>query len=181
MRAFTARGGRIFATHYQSAWVRNSPEQDFKSVATWREGSASSAYGTNVPIKVDTSFPKGAALASWLAAVGGTDPASGALLADNVAAGIEAVAPSVATRWLYREDTRPGVTFMSFNTPVGAPAAEQCGRAVISDLHFGEELSTVKPPQCGGAITPAGLALEFLLFDLSACVQPDGQAPAAPK
>ena len=132
-------------------------------------------------IKIDTSFPKGAALSSWLETVAGpTDAGAGAILADNVASSIDSVSPN-ATRWLYREDNRPGVTFMSFNTPVGAPAEEQCGRAVISDLHYGQELSTAKVPQCAGLITPAGLALEFLLFDLSACVQPDTETPSAPK
>ena len=180
MREFTARGGRIFATHYQSAWIRNNPEDDFRGVATWRDGSSTAAYGTNIPIKIDTSFPKGAALASWLETVTDPSDAGGAtIFADNVAATIEAVSPD-ATRWLYRDDDRPGVTFMSFNTPVGAPAEQQCGRAVISDLHYGEELSTTKPPKCTGPITPAGLALEFLLFDLSACVQPDSQTPRAP-
>lgn len=181
MREFTARGGRIFATHYQSAWVRNNPEDDFKGVATWRGGSSTAAYGTNLAIKIDTSFPKGEALATWLDGVAGpSDAGAGAILADNVASSIEAVSPD-ATRWLYRDDDRPGVTFMSFNTPVGATADKQCGRAVISDLHYGQELTTAKPPQCAGLITPAGLALEFLLFDLSACVQPDSETPRAPK
>jgi len=187
MREFAARGGRIFATHYQSAWVRKSPEADFKGVATWRDGSgAMSAYGSNIPLKIDSSFPKGQAFASWMNEVNTsaatTDGgAPGTILANNVGAGIESVAPQVATRWLYREDNRPGVTFMSFNAPVGAPADKQCGRAVVSDLHFGDELSSAKPPQCGGAITSAGLALEFLLFDLSSCIQPDNEAPKAPK
>ena len=182
MREFTERGGRIFATHYQSAWVRNNPVDDFKGVASWRGGAgAAAAYGKNLSIKIDTSFPKGAALSDWLEATAGTgDAGAGAILADNVASSIEAVSPN-ATRWLYRDDDRPGVTFMSFNTPVGAPADQQCGRAVISDLHYGEELTTAKPPQCAGLITPAGLALEFLLFDLSACVQPDTETPRAPK
>lgn len=182
MREFTGRGGRIFATHYQSAWVRNNPEDDFKGVASWRGGAgAAAAYGTNLSIAIDTSFPKGAALSTWLEATAGTsDAGAGAILADNVASSIESVSPD-ATRWLYREDDRPGVTFMSFNTPVGAPADQQCGRAVISDLHYGRELTTAKPPQCAGLITPAGLALEFLLFDLSACVQPDTETPSAPK
>lgn len=179
MRAFTAKGGRIFATHYQSTWVKDSPEEDFKTVATWRDGSSNGAYGTNVPIKVDTSFPKGVAFDKWLTNVGVKK--DGVLHADNVAAGIASTTPNVATRWLYREDDRPGVTFMSFNTPVNAEPAKQCGRAVISDLHFGQELSSAKPPQCGGLITDAGLALEFLLFDLSACVQPDSDTPRAPK
>jgi hypothetical protein len=183
MRQFAERGGRIFATHYQSAWFRNNPEADFKGVATWRGGnSAMSAYGSNIPLKIDSTFPKGQAFASWMKEVNATDAgAAGNVLANNVGAGIEAVNPAMATRWLYREDSRPGVTFMSFNAPVGAATEKQCGRAVISDLHFGDELSTAKPPQCGGAITPAGLALEFLLFDLSSCIQPDTEIPKAPK
>ncbi|MEA2746172.1 MAG: hypothetical protein QOI41_315, partial [Myxococcales bacterium] len=37
------------------------------------------------------------------------------------------------------------------------------------------------PGNCGAAkLTPQELALEFLLFDLAACVQPDSQVPAAP-
>lgn len=182
MRAFSARGGRIFATHQQSVWFRNNPEADFQGVASWRkDNGAMSAYGTDIPLKVDTSFPKGLALSSWLDAVSGSDAGPSVLLAENVGAGIASVSPEVSKRWLYREDDRPAVTYLSFNTPIGVPAEQQCGRAVISDLHFGRELSTNKPPQCDGLITPAGLALEFLLFDLSACIQPDSQVPSAPK
>jgi hypothetical protein len=183
MREFTARGGRVFASHYQSAWFRKNASEDLRSVAKFRSDNGSmAAYGKGIPLSVDDTFPKGAALAEWLETVGGSTGAGPhALLADNVSAGIEAVTPNVATRWLYRADDRPAVTYLSFNTPVGASPEAQCGRVVISDLHFGDELSTAKPPQCGGPITPAGLALEFLLFDLSACVMPDDETPRAPK
>ena len=86
---------------------------------------------------------------------------------------------AVAQRWLYGNK---GVSFMSFNTPVGAPPEQQCGRAVISDVHVsGEDGTKPVPGECDAAeLTPQELALEFLLFDLVACVQPDAVAPKAP-
>jgi len=166
----------VFATHYHYTWFEQSPEQDFRSVATWNPSS--SAYGEE-DLSIDTSFPKGAALSEWLVNAGATKE-PGKLDVVNVAANVASVNASVAQRWIYGSK---GVSYMSFNTPVGAPADQQCGRAVLSDIHVsGEEGSKAVPGACDtGELTPQELALEFLLFDLVACVQPDSSIPRAPE
>jgi hypothetical protein len=177
MHDYAASGGRIFATHYHYTWFKQSPDADFRDVATWNEPS--SAYGHKT-LKVDTSFPKGKAFADWLVQAGAS-ATPGTVDVDNPGSNVASVNPATAQRWLYTEDP-PNVAYMSVNVPVGAPPADQCGRAVFSDVHVsGEQGGRKIPGNCGAAkLTPQELALEFLLFDLAACVQPDGQTPTAP-
>ena len=54
--------------------------------------------------------------------------------------------------------------------------------AVLSDIHVSGELGgNPLPGSCGSAkLTPQELALEFFLFDLAACVQPDKDKSSAP-
>jgi hypothetical protein len=177
MHDYAASGGRIFATHYHYTWFKQSPDADFRDVATWNEPS--SAYGHKT-LKVDTSFPKGEAFAKWLVQAGAS-ATPGTVDVDNPGSNVASVNPATAQRWLYTE-APANVAYMSVNVPVGAPAAEQCGRAVFSDVHVsGEQGGRNIPGNCGAAkLTPQELALEFLLFDLASCVQPDSQTPAAP-
>jgi hypothetical protein len=97
-------------------------------------------------------------------------------------------------QWLYQ--TGPAPIQFTFNTPVGATSASQCGRVVFSDWHadnlsfppvasyplcpftwtgaapyYGSGLTF--PAECdNNPMTPQEAVLEFMLFDLSACVQP---------
>jgi hypothetical protein len=178
MRAYAEKGGRIFATHYHYTWFKQSPEADFRDVAQWNEPS--SAYGTK-HLSVDTSFPKGVAFAKWLDA-NGASAMPGTLDVTNPGSNVASVNAATTQRWLYT-DSPPNVAFMSFNTPIAAAPADQCGRAVFSDVHVsGEQGSLALPGACGAAkLTPQELALEFLLFDLTACVQPDAQTPQPPR
>ena len=95
-----------------------------------------------------------------------------------------------ATPWIYNSDVASGAatpTYVTFNAPVGQPAAMQCGRAVFSDVHLsGVSDDTTFPNECVGA-DPTGAyatnekALEFLFFDLSACVTNDMAPPPMPQ
>ena len=77
----------------------------------------------------------------------------------------------------------------SFNTPVGATESAQCGKFVYSALHVSDSASTGFPgdpstgtgstvfPTC--CATRTGLsaqekAMEFMIFDMSACLTPSG-------
>jgi hypothetical protein len=136
--------------------------------------------------EVVTSFPKGEAMGQWLASTGiapdGVVPISGG--AHFIAEPNE----DYAQGWLETESP-PSVQYISANTPLGAPEAEQCGRVVLSDLHVspggpGDDYSHVTetfPNGCiSSGLTPQEAVLAFMLFDLSSCIVPDDQAPAAP-
>ncbi len=80
--------------------------------------------------------------------------------------------------------TTKTVQHFTFNTPVGAAADKQCGRVVFSTFHVAEEdtdpghLRPPVPPRLRNRpMTPQEKALEFMLFDASACVQPDTERP----
>jgi hypothetical protein len=67
---------------------------------------------------------------------------------------------------------------MTFNVPVGAAAASQCGRVVYSDFHVSASaLSGASggfPGTClAGELSPQEKALEYMVFDLTSCLSPD--------
>jgi hypothetical protein len=144
---------------------------------------------------VANSFPAGVALESWLNGLGvlGTNgvPATElALYAVNYNATVTA-ANAASTPWITAgaKATVPGASmYFSFDTnangpiPVTASSSgdggtnEYCGRAVYSDLHVAGNPVTQDmlptPAGCAtGDLSPQEKALEFMLFDLSACVQ----------
>jgi hypothetical protein len=187
MADYVNAGGRIFASHYHHAWFEYGPSP-LPSVANW---CTKDCGGISSPATayLDTSFPKGKALADWMVNVGGS-PTRGEFQEDGASFSVKSV-NSTATRWIYMNDgsNNPhSVQFMSFNTPVDAAAADQCGRAVVSDLHVGAVPSGVAadthadfPDGCQARdLTPQEKALEFLFFDLSACVQSDTVTPTPP-
>ena len=87
----------------------------------------------------------------------------------------------VPQRWIYEPQTNQ-VRYFSFNAPVGAPPEQQCGRVAFTDIHSRERLGAFTlPGGCDASdMTPQERALEFLLFDLGACIQPDDEKPKTP-
>ncbi len=144
-----------------------------------------------------TAFPEGVALKAWLGNVGALD-SSGKL--DIFYARHNAnLSPtnSLSQPWISLDPSvsaAPGASqYFSFDTPIGTAAPEQCGRVVYSDLHVSGGPGVTEPPgttpdySAGGGIdivpdgcairplTPQEKALEFMIFDLSACLIPPGQ------
>jgi hypothetical protein len=189
-------GGKVFASHYHYTWFRDSPDTDFQGVANWgKQGNADTVtmQVANGTYDVDTSFPKGATFGQWLNEVGALQSAGPppSLKLNPVADSVVSVnAPTL--RWIYGPTGSTDVKYMSFQTPIGgvAPAdggegePAYCGKAVFTDLHTGGETeSTVGsiPNGCpGGGLSAQQKALEFLFFDLSACVSNDSKPPPAP-
>jgi len=132
-------------------------------------------------VNVNTTFPKGLALAEWLLNVA----ASTVLGQLPLLAGqhtVDAVDSTVATRWVSgtnpADANRDGVQYFSFNTPIGADADLQCGRMVVTDIHVaandGSRPALRFPSGCTStALLPEEKALIFLLFDLASCVTTD--------
>jgi hypothetical protein len=186
---FTSKGGRVFASHWHRYWFHDDTQPSpFPDVATWTD-RAPPADPPTAPVDgtVDISFPKGAAMRDWLVNVGAsTTP--GKLPIREAKHNVDAVDLTRAQSWITLanpfENDKTAVEYLSFNTPVGAAADAQCGRIVYSGLHVSSGDATGAPFPTGCTTTdlsPQEKALEFMLFDLSACVQADSSMPQAPR
>ena len=158
-------------------------------------GLGSSLASGSATEDVDTSFFKGEVFGEWLGGVGALsssgNPPTAAMA--NVSTSLSTVNASTTQRWIYDPSTSPNDTkLMSFETPVGGFAGTQdtgtgpsyCGKAAFADLHSSSGLVASAqsiPGDCTAArLTSQQKALEFLFFDLSACVAPDGTASPPP-
>ena len=155
---------------------------------------ASGAHGFNpatriIPVQIDTTFPKGMAFAEWLVNVGASTT-SGQINLQAAEHSVDGVFNG-AQRWIYGTDpdrNTPMVQHLSFNTPVGVPEAEACGRVVYTGLHVSNSVEdrTEQPPGFPGLcemseLTAQEKAVAFMLFDLSACIQNEDEPPKPPK
>lgn len=176
-------GGRVFTTHYSYVYLDSESPVDaqFFPVADWTtttEQQVNSGVGT-----IATNFSDGATLAQWLQNAGATVAGSmnqiniGTLRTD--VSGV--IAPTQS--WLtlnsgaYPGETGNPVMQMTFNAPVGAPAANQCGRVMFNDYHvinLPSVSGTVFPNECPAesGMSAQEEMLEYALFDLSTFVQP---------
>ncbi|HEU4580154.1 MAG TPA: carboxypeptidase regulatory-like domain-containing protein [Polyangiaceae bacterium] len=190
MYEYLNRGGRVFGSHYQSVWFSNGPEP-LPSLAEYTDPEDGNARDLgDVDARVITSFPKGEALHQWLANVGAAS-GQGDLTIEGAQHNILRENPAYAQRWIATDAPKESVQYISANLPLGATDAEQCGRAVLSDIHLsegiqGDDISDESPdfnfPKgcVTSEFTPQEAVLAFMLFDLSACIVPDDVAPVAP-
>lgn len=180
MSDYLDAGGRVLASHYQLNFFGSSPENGMKppmslqSAATWTLWGGSQVTGT---FYTDTSFPKGKALDDWLentktASAWGTFKTSPqGQIATYSVGDINSAKMGISQRWMYPQGMG-SVHTVSFNTPTTAMSNKRCGRVFGSDVHSGNmQLNS---------FTEIEGALEFVLFDLSACVIDDSMAPSAP-
>ena len=199
---YAKEGGRLFASHYHEVWLRKSPETLVSSIATWADPEKPPPAVFVPPQKpadvavisdISTSFPKAVAMKEWLAnqsaLSGGKLPIFDARHnVDAVGANglnwISAINPNAANS--------PAVQYMTFNTPVGATADAVCGRVVFSNLHVGAGVQGTPPvaddpegdfpASCKTVdLSAQQKALEFMLFDLSSCIQKDDTAVTPPR
>jgi hypothetical protein len=186
VRGYGDMGGRVFGSHYHTNWVRSEdgePNAGYPAVVKFASGEGTLPDGFLA--SVDTSFPKGMAFRDWLVSVGAsTTP--GQLAVNGTKHLVDTTVAGVAQQWLYGMDVAkrtPAVQYFSFTAPVGQ---KECGRMIFSDVHVsqgGGDLAAVPfPTRCGvlgGDLSPQEKALEFMLFDISSCVQKD-DAPVVP-
>jgi hypothetical protein len=200
---YTGKGGRVFASHFHYAWFNTGPFA-VENLARWTTGTQDigdidGVVQTTLPN--GGAFPRGIAMQQWLTNVGALTNGELPIVQARHNADVSA-ANTPSTPWIL-SDARahpPNATeYLSFDTPFGTPAGEQCGRVVYSDLHVGAASGDYGPATAAGLIAPGGIvpsgcannalspqekALEFMLFDLSGCItppdQPAGGVPASP-
>jgi hypothetical protein len=184
MHDWLNEGGKVFATHFHYTWFEYGPS-DFQTVATWLGSSI--ALGVNGTGTIDTSFTKGQEFGAWLKTVGATTGATISL--QGVGTSVSSVNTATTQRWIYDNSTSD-TKYMSFETPIGGLAVDggpetngkqYCGKAVFTDLHAGGSPLGDVPGACKQTdLSAQEKALEFLFFDLSACVTDDSTPPPIP-
>jgi hypothetical protein len=176
-------GGRVFLSHWHKSWLEQGADP-FPDVIAFNQTDDDQ----NITATIDTSFPKGEALAAWLLNVQGSTTLGQVDLLDaqNTAASEN---PEYARRWIYdpmdQFTGETSVKYVTANAPVGVPPEQQCGRIVYSDIHVssGDTSNPTDPFPTGCSsvgLSPQEKVLVFMLFDLSACLIPDDVVPQPP-
>jgi hypothetical protein len=185
MRQYLQNGGRLYTTHYQANWFAPpTGPADFQSVAQWT--SNIDEQSPSEQFFADSSFPKGHAFADWLEA---THMSSNYGEVDLTDTRDSVGMVTGATRWVFgtSDPSAPAYAtkYLSFNTPIGAPVQNQCGRATFSDVHLSgvSDAPGPFPAECLARTDSHGVnekVLEFLFFDLVSCIQDDTKVPMQP-
>jgi len=184
--SYASAGGRVFASHWQRIWFSHGPDP-VPRIGTWsdRQDPMDPITGT-----INTTFPKGQALAEWLMNVNAST-VQAQLEIREARDNIQTVNPAYATEWIRIQNARyprsaTAIQYLTFNAPLGAAADQQCGRSVFTDLHVSSTGADLPgepfPNGCEMRdLSPQEKAVEFMLFDLSACVRDDREVPMPPR
>ncbi len=184
---YAAAGGRVFASHFHYAWLDSGPFGT-ANLATWTPGIGplGNVNGTiATQLSNGQPFPKGQAMLQWLTNVNALT--AGQLPIVYACHNADVAATNPASQVWISDSSPPNATeYLSFNTPLMASPAAQCGRVVYSDLHVGaasqDNPFSPVPQECANIdLSPQEKALEFMLFDLAACVTPNDQPPTVPQ
>ena len=179
-------GGRVFGTHYSYVWLDPNPpfDSEFPPVVDWNHNLVY-PFPDPGPATINTGFTDGAALAQWLLN-GGASTTYGQVELSTLRNDISAVIPPTQSWATMNSDG--AIMQITFNAPVGAAAANQCGRVLYNEYHVvdlenlpnGNDTGQVYPSECPGSALPPGSnkmtpqeeMLEYALFDLSSFVTP---------
>lgn len=173
-------GGRVFTTDLSYAWITEGGSP-FTQTATWVDDPSFDDDYSQLPSLIDTTFPKGQALAEWLNGIGATTTLGEIMLHETYRRSLAVNAPT--QRWLYSQEPESLQSF-TFNTPIDAAADQQCGRFAYSSFHIAGAIAQGGdfPDECDDEpLTPQERVLEFMLFDLASCVQIDTGKPKPPE
>jgi hypothetical protein len=176
VRDYADQGGRIFGSHYHDKFIWNDKTEDKPYPEVVKFQSGASALPSPAIGNINTSFPKGNALADWLMNVKASTT-RGQISIIDAENTVDSVLNPNAISWIGSPQAKtPGAPiYFSFPTPVDGPA---CGRMVFSDIHVasgsGDTGKQPFPTGCTNPeLTPQQAALAFMIFDLSSCVQPE--------
>jgi hypothetical protein len=182
---YSSIGGRVFTSHWHHRWISRGPDP-FPATGTWRDRNNPESPTTAT---VNQTFPKGMALADWLVNVGAsTTP--GQIPIEEARDNIQAVNTMYATEWMTvvndAERNTEAVEYMSFNTPLDVAENMKCGRVVYTDVHVSNTGMDMPgqpfPTSCEVRdLTAQEKAVEFMLFDLSSCIQDEDMPPEPPR
>jgi hypothetical protein len=176
LQNYIGAGGRVFASHWHNGWIQSGPAP-LNTVATYCPPSMNVALVQPADEDIVTTFQKGMSLKQWLMNNNALT-AMGQLAVNGGKNTITGVDTTLAQPWVtFQPPPNLIYQYFSFYAPVGAPAANQCGEMVFTDLHVGNgDSSSAGTPFPGGCtttgLTPQEKALIFLFFDLTNCVQP---------
>jgi hypothetical protein len=176
---YTSAGGRVMTTHFGYVWIYDAPSP-FPSTAMWDVNQE--PYPPDpLAALVDTSFPKGKAMADWLQIVGAS-PSYGQIDISEPRQDVDGVNTPPSQSWIDSFSPSTAQHF-TFDTPIGVNDAKQCGKVVFSDFHVvsNETMGAIFPIDCvDGPMTSQEKVLEFMFFDLASCIQNDAQTPVPP-
>ena len=178
--SYANAGGRVFTTHYSYAWL--DPGTPFFSlfppVVNWDTDQVY-PYPDPGVATFNTGFTDGATLSQWLQNAGASyNNTPGQIQISTLRHDFNGVIPPTQS-WLTDNDSGAGNPVMqfTFNAPVGAPAANQCGRVLYNEYHVITPvgfLGRAYPTECPttGKMSAQEEMLEYALFDLSSFVTP---------
>jgi len=176
LRDYADAGGRVFTTHFSYVWLFENPP--FSGTALWNVDQMTMFANDPGTGDINMTFPKGLALAEWLKNI---YPATtlGQIQLSTLRHDFDGVVPP-SLQWITLTDPAvpaPVPMHYTFDTPVGVPPAQQCGRVLYDDFHVEDAMvpsTTTFPTECSsGPMTPQEKMLEFMIFDLGACVKLD--------
>jgi hypothetical protein len=190
---FANRGGRVYLDHEHYNWINHATDK-IKSAASFDSSSDPVPSPLNATINAIPTFPKGSDFATWLVKVG-VSTTSGSMDIYSGQTSVTSIDPNRSQDWIFRTDAPSDHFYFTIGTPVavldGAPAPTACGRVVFTDLHVSksgggtsDDLSDQDLPFPTGCnnnlLTGQEKALEFMIFDLSSCVQKETDKPTPP-
>ncbi|HVR18176.1 MAG TPA: carboxypeptidase-like regulatory domain-containing protein, partial [Polyangiaceae bacterium] len=183
---YLAAGGRVFGTDYQYVWYQHATDPNWVAATTVTGAAPDGAPLGDTTIRLDTSFPKGKALADWLAVIA-PENAYAEVMSTEVFDNFSAARSGVTQVWgssgTLADPTLAHPRFLTVNMPAAAPVTEQCGKAAHLDAHI-TALSPAEfmhfPESCGAELANGEQVLAFFFFDLAACIQEDSKPVVPP-
>jgi hypothetical protein len=162
---FANAGGRVYTSHYSYSWMWQNPP--FDGVANWTGSTVSDPPDGDAA--VNTSFSAGQTLSTWLQEVGASS-SPGQMALNTLREDQTGVNPPTQT-WITLDSPSVAMQFV-WDTPIGAPVGQQCGRVLFNEYHvetssfgsFANELSSCSP---SAGMTPQEKLLEYMLFELT--------------